>query len=67
MLSLSRYPGDSIILFDKDENPIAEIKINSKKGSQISVGIQAPRALIKVVRAELLDAEQLKGIGEKLL
>jgi len=65
MLSLSRYPGESIFLFDKDENPIAEIKINSAKGSQISVGIQANKA-IAIVRSELIAADRIQEIGEAL-
>lgn len=65
MLSLSRYPGESIFLFDKDENPIAEIKINSTKGSQISVGIQANKA-IGIVRSELIEEGRRGEISEAL-
>jgi sRNA-binding carbon storage regulator CsrA len=65
MLSLSRYPSESIFLFDKDENPIAEIKINSNKGSQISVGIQAPKS-VGIVRSELLTPERISEIASLL-
>jgi len=65
MLSLSRYPNESIFLFDEKDNPIAEIKINSHKGSQISVGIQAPRS-VGIVRAELLTSERLSEIASLL-
>lgn len=65
MLSLSRYPGETIVLFDKDEKPIAEIKINSNRGSQISVGMQAKKE-IQFVRSELIEEGRLREIREAL-
>lgn len=65
MLSLSRYPGESLYLFDKDNNPIAQIKINSTKGNQVSVGIQANKS-IGIVRNELIEEDRLQKISEDL-
>lgn len=62
MLCLSRYPGQSIIIFDKDENPVAEIRVNGLKGEQVSVGIQASRSF-GIVRSELLEQSKLDEIG----
>lgn len=58
MLCLSRYPGQSLVIFDKDGSPIAEVRINGLKGDQVSVGIQAKRE-IDVLRSELLDPARL--------
>lgn len=65
MLSLSRYPEQSLFIFDKDGNPLSEVRINSNKGSQISVGIQAPRE-ISIIREELIEADRLAEIRRLL-
>ncbi len=65
MLCLSRYPGQSIIIFDKNENPVAEIRINGLKGEQVSVGIQATREF-DIVRSELKSFPELEDARSRL-
>lgn len=53
MLILTRRPGESLFIGDE-----IEIVILGTRGSQVRVGIKAPRA-VEVLRTELIPADEL--------
>lgn len=65
MLFLTRKVGQSIYLFDSDDNVIGKLKINSQRGNQISVGL-ALQPEISAVRDELLCTEKIESLDSQI-
>ena len=63
MLSLSRYPYEGIYLYNKFGIAIARIQVNSRKGDQISIGIQAVDE-VGIVREELLERDEPEKLSQ---
>ena len=67
MLSLTRTAGkdESIILSDKDGNPIAEIRIPERRGDQVTMSFRANKDVI-IKRSELYTQEEYEQITKTL-
>lgn len=58
MLCLSRGPGEKLLLFDRDGEPLGELTINRIRTGQVSIGFDGPGSeRVKVLRAELEKQE----------
>jgi len=60
MLLLTQNIGESIYVFDKDDNEILKITYLDKTGSQIRMGFFADKE-ITILREKVLERRQLKG------
>ena len=62
MLSLTRRPGEEIVVIDTETGEEMVIAVLDHRGPQIRSGIEASRRF-DILRREVLERQQLAGAG----